>query len=112
MKLALTIPGLKGTPIDSGLPAGTPTGGLFTKGSEIIGVALALIIVIGICFSVYNIAQAVIEIITSGGEKETFHKGRMRLQYSIVGLVFLLLSFFFVNILGLFFGVNLLSFWK
>lgn len=113
MKLTLSIPGFENIDKPSvnaptGLPKGTPVGGLDT-GSNIIGVFIYLIIVIAICFFAYNLAYAIIIMITSGGDKERFKSGRERVRWAIIGLIFVFLSFFFVNILSGFFGVNLLN---
>ena len=119
-KLTLSIPGTGGTPvqIDSGLPPGVPTGGLFdTAGNpgpaiNIINVLLEVTIIIAVVFCVYNIGQAAINMITSGGEKEKFKSGRERLRYAIIGLILIFLSFFFIKIIGKAFDVNLLFFYK
>ena len=120
MKIALSIPGTGGTPIqiDSGLPTGVPTGGLFdTAGNpgpaiNIINVLLEVTIIIAVVFCVYNIGQAAINMMTSGGEKEKFKSGRERLRYAIIGLILIFLSFFFIKIIGKAFDVNLLFFYK
>ncbi len=118
MKIALSIPGSGGTPIQLEPPSGVPSGGLFNKagnagtGINTIDALLGLLIIIAVCFCVYNIGQAAISIITSGGEKEKFKSGRERIRYAIIGLILLFFSFLFINVIGKFFGVNLLSFYK
>lgn len=120
--LSLSIPGANGTPvqIDSGLPSGVPTGGLFDfdkagnatagTGINIIWVAIELFLVGAVLLSIYYIIRGGINMITSGGDKEKIQKGRQRVWYAIIGLIVVFLSFFMVNIIGILFGVNLLSF--
>ena len=112
MKFALSIPGTGGTPIqiDSGLPTGVPTGGLFGTGQNIIWVAIELFILGAILLSIFYIIRGGINMTTSGGDKEKFTAGRERVRYAIIGLIVIFLSIFMVNFIGGFFGVNLLSF--
>ena len=107
-RFSLTIPGLSGTPIDSGLPPGVPTGGLDTL-SNIIGVLIEFALIVGIFFSAYLIIRGGMNMMTSGGDKQKFAQGRERVRYSIIGLIFIFLSFFIVNLIGGFLGINLLS---
>lgn len=116
MKLSLSIPGTGGTPIkiDSGLPTGVPTGGLFDgnkagTGINIIGAAIDLVLVGAILLSIYFIVRGGINMATSGGHKEKFLMGRERVRYAIIGLIIIFMSFFMVNIIGTLFGIDLLS---
>lgn len=111
MKIALSIPGTGGTPIqiDSGLPKGVPTGGLSGTGQNVIWVAIELLLVGAVLLSIYSIIRGGINIITSGGDKEKFQRGRERVRYSIIGLIVIFLSFLLVNIIGALFGINLLE---
>ena len=102
-KITLTLPGMKGTPIDSGLPSGVPTGGLFTTGQNAIGVAIELLLVGAALLSVYFIIRGGINMATSGGHKEKFLMGRERVRYAIIGLIIIFMSFFMVNIIVTFF---------
>src|SRR3990167_10070681 len=113
--IALTIPGFEN--IDSpptnprspsGLPPGVPTGGLDTL-SNIIGVLIEFALIVGIFFSAYLIIRGGMNMMTSGGDKQKFAQGRERVRYSIIGLIFIFLSFFIVNLIGGFLGINLLS---
>lgn len=121
--LSLSIPGTNGTPvqIDSGLPSGVPTGGLFDKagnkvvagtGTNIIWIAIELFLVGAVLLSIYYIIRGGMNIITSGGDKEKIQRGRQRVWYAIIGLIVVFLSFLMVNIIGTLFGANLLSFSK
>src|SRR3989344_3469310 len=101
-KITLTLPGMKGTPIDSGLPSGVPTGGLFTTGQNAISVAIELLLVGAALLSVYFIIRGGINMATSGGHKEKFLMGRERVRYAIIGLIIIFMSFFMVNIIGTF----------
>ncbi len=109
--LTLSIPGSNGTSvkIDSGLPSGVPTGGLSGTGQSVIVVAIELFVLGAILLSLYYIIRGGINMMTSGGDKEKFAKGRERVRYAIIGLVVIFLSIFLVNLIGNFFGVNLLN---
>src|SRR3989344_7277752 len=115
MKIALSIPGPDGNPIkiDSGLPSGVPTGGLFNKagdaavtGINAISVAIELVLVGAVLLSLFYIIRGGINMISSGGHKEKFQLGRERVRYAIIGLVIIFMSFFMINVIGTFFGVN------
>lgn len=112
MKIALSIPGFENVDSAQGLPKGVPTGGLFDTGVDIIGVAISLVIVIAVFLSLFTIFRGASDIITSEGNKERFHKGRDRVIYALLGLVVIFLSFFIVNAISQFVGVDLLSFYK
>jgi len=109
MEIALTIPGPDGNPIkiDSGLPA--PTGGLFTTGQSIILVAIELLVLGAVLFAIFTIVRAGINMMTSGGDKEKFQRGRERLRYAIIGLIVIFFSIFLVSYIGNLFGTNLLQ---
>ncbi len=118
--LSLTIPGTNGTPVqvDSGLPKGVPVGGLFNEqgqttntgtGINAIVAAIEILFLGAFLFALYTIIRGGINMITSGGEKERFAKGRERVRYAIIGLVVIFLSIFLVNLIGNFFGVPLLG---
>ncbi len=116
MKIALTIPGTNGVPtkIDSGLPV--PTGGLFDcgqrvcTGRDIIHVLVELILIIAIFLALYFIGRGGLDMITSGGEKEKLKSGRERVVYAAIGLMVIFISFAMINVVGAFFGFNLLPF--
>ena len=108
MEIALTIPGTGGTPIkiDSGLPQGVPTGGLFTTGQSIVEVAIQLFILGAVLFALFTIGRAGVNMMTSGGDKEKFQRGRERLRYAIIGLVLIFFSIFMVNMIGKIFDIT------
>jgi len=116
MKIALSIPGFG--KIDSGLPKGVPTGGLFKEGDKVVAgtginaiwVAIELFLLGAVLLSLYQIIRGGINITSSGGDKEKFQRGRERLRYGIIGLIVIFMSFFLVNLIGSLFGINLLSF--
>lgn len=124
MKIALSLPDSKGTPvqIDSGLPEGVPTGGLFDldkagniiagTGIKVIWVAIELFLIGAVFLAIFQIVRGGVNLMTSGGEKERFVKGRERIRYGIIGLLAVFMSFFLINLISNFFGVNLLSFTK
>lgn len=109
MKIALSIPDFGKLDDPTGLPQGVPTGGLFDTGADALGVAIQIILIAAIFFSILTIIRGGLNMITSGGDKQRFQMGRERIRYAILGLIVVLLSFLLVNFLGRFFGVNLLG---
>lgn len=106
--LSLSLPGFGKIDAPTGLPQGTPTGGL-DMGAKFISALIVVAIIVAICFAVFTLVRGGINMVSSGGDKERFQSGRERVRYAIIGLIFILLSFFLLNLLGQFFGVNLLS---
>lgn len=47
--------------------------------------------------------------IMSGGDKKQLETAQKTIQYALIGLVVVLLSFFIINLVGFIFGVNLLK---
>lgn len=108
--LTLSIPGFGQIDSPTGLPKGTPTGGLSTTGQNAIWVGIELFLVGAILLSIYYIIRGGINMTTSGGDKEKFQRGRERVRYAIIGLIVIFFSIFMVNFIAGLFGVNLLSF--
>jgi|WetSurMetagenome_2_1015567.scaffolds.fasta_scaffold267711_2 hypothetical protein len=105
MKIALTLPGMNGTPIDTGLPV--PTGGLDTTGISIIQTFVTLIVVMAIIFAIWNFWRGGLDMMKSRGNKESFKKGRERILLTALGLGFLFLTFALVGVLKSLLGVNM-----
>jgi len=101
MKIALSIPGFG--QVDSGSPVPT------TTGQNIIWAFVNLVLVIAIMLTVWFIAKGGWDIITSEGKKEKIENGRKEVMYAIFGLILVFLSFLFINVIGTFLGINLLS---
>lgn len=120
--LSLTIPGTNGTPmqIDSNLPSGVPVGGLFDKldkyghpagtGVSIISSFIILIVTISIIISLWFVLKGGWDLITSSGHKEKIHKGRDRILYALLGLIFVFMSFLMLGLANALVGTNLLPF--
>lgn len=102
--LALQVPGYE----EIGAPAGVPTGGLST-GSAIFQWAITLLIIGAIVVALFMLIYSGIQWIQSGGDKEKLTAARHRIIYTIIGLVVIFLSFMIINVVGSFFGVNLLG---
>lgn len=111
-KLALSIPGFENIDNPTGLPAGVPTGGLSTTGQSTISVFILFIVTLAILLALWFIAKGGMEIIQSRGIKERFLAGRDRVLFAVFGLIMIFLSFFMLNIISAFFGVDLLPFLK
>lgn len=123
MKIALTLPGMNGTPIDSNLPGGAPSGGLFNyadpnnpivggAGINIIRTFVILIVIVAIMFALWAVGKTGWDLITSRGHKEKLKVDADRIFYVGFGLIMVFLSFVFLSIAKAFFGVDLLPFLK
>ena len=107
MKFALTIPGIS-QPIRG--PSGIPTGGIETGDlNHILGVLIGVIFVFSVLFALVNMVRAGLNWIMSRGDKEKLQTARSRIQYSVLGLVVIFLSFLIVNLIGHLFGVKLIG---
>jgi hypothetical protein len=107
MKIAFTIPGLNGTPIDSGLPSGIPTGGFNLMGKNIVFALIDVGMVIAILFCLYLLIIGGISMSMSRGNKEKMKSGWEKIFVAIVGLVIIFMSYFAISILGKFAGIDL-----
>ncbi len=119
-EIALTIPGIN-TPIDSALPSGVPVGGLFNydannnptiggTGVNAISAFIILTVIISVLVCLWFLLKGGWDIITSRGKKEALHKGRDRVLYALLGLIFIVLSFLILGVGNAFLGTNLLPF--
>ena len=73
---------------------------------RIIQIGITLFLVAGILVALVYLIQAGIQWITSGGDKQRIEQARLRIIYIIVGLIIMLLSFFIINFVFGFFGVE------
>ena len=105
--LALTVPGFK----KIGAPENVPTGGL-TEGAGIIQTLITLAFVTATVVALFMLVYSGIEWTLSRGDKQKLEGARMRIIYTIIGLVVIFLSFMIVNMVGALFGIQLLGFGK
>ncbi len=98
--IAFTIGGNEISP-----PKGVPQGGIGT-GERAIQIGVTLMLVVGISITLYYLVTAGIQWTMSGGDKQRIEQARLRIVYSIIGLVVMLLSFFIMNIVFHFFGIG------
>jgi hypothetical protein len=105
MKIGLVIPGYTNIPAPSGVPSGGLAGG---TGTNAISVFIVVVIIIGILFALWNIMLGGLQMIFSRGIKEKVKSARDKTFFGIIGLVLLLFSVFFVQILGAAIGIDIL----
>lgn len=70
---------------------------------------MLIFIFFGICFTLVYIVWGGMQWARSGGDKQKLESAKQRVTWAIIGLVILLLSYAFVNIVGYLFRVNLLK---
>jgi hypothetical protein len=99
---------LNGTPIDP--PPGVPKGGLNDAGVNVIVVAIDLLILGAVLFSLYQILTGGISLAMSRGDKEMIKKTREKVVFAVLGLIIIFLVFAGINALSSFVGTPLLPF--
>lgn len=100
-KLALSI---GGTTVRA--PVEVPTGGAGTF-QRIIQIGVQLALVAGVLIALFYIIQAGIQWTVSGGDKQRIEQARMKLTYSVVGLILMLSAFFILSIVFNTFGITM-----
>lgn len=86
-------------------PGGVPTGGLCML-NNVIRIALTGLLVISVILALAFLIFGGIKWITSGGDKTGVETARKTLTYAIIGLAIALASYFILNFVSGFFGVN------
>ncbi len=105
--ITLTLPGADGQPgVQINAPKSIPQGGE-ARLEQAVGGGITIFVIIAIVLCLISIVRAGIQWTSSAGDKAKVASARARLTWSIVGLVIVLLSFMFVNILGSFFNIKL-----
>lgn len=89
-------------------PGGVPTGGIQTV-AKVIGNSLTILLIVATILTLFYLILGGIAWIQSGGDKQKVTQARARITYAIIGLIVALASFFIINVIGYFFGVNLLQ---
>lgn len=90
-------------------PKSIPSGGLNTL-LKALSTGLTLFFIAAIVLSLAFLVLAGIQWTTSGGDKNKISAARAKITWAIVGLVITLCTYFIINVIGYFFGVNLLNF--
>jgi hypothetical protein len=106
MEIALKIPGFTNIPAPSTVPTGGLGGG---TGISAINLFIISFMVIGILFALWNILLGGLQMIFSRGIKEKVKSARDKVFFGVIGLVMLLFSIFFIQILGFVSGINLFN---
>lgn len=102
--LAMTLP--NGQTITA--PASVPSGGI-SKVSQIVGVAITIMIIIAAVLCLFYLIMGGIRWTTSGGDKQKVESARKQITFAIIGLIVTLASFFLVSLIGNFFNIPLLG---
>lgn len=105
-EFALSIPGAQGVPVQIQPPQNVPSGGLSTGGGQMIQLFISVLIIAAILLSLFMLIWGGIRFMTSGGNKQELDLAKKTLVFSVIGLLFVLLSFLIINIIGTFFGIS------
>lgn len=106
--LTLSIPGAGNSSVQIEAPSGVPTGGLSGDGGKFIGWAITLLLIAAVILALGFIVYGGISWTTSGGDKEKVASARKTITFAVIGLILCFLAFFLVNLIGGFFGLDLL----
>jgi hypothetical protein len=108
-QIALTLPGYPSTfPQPNGLPNSLSKNS-GASGAGIISLGLTLLLLMAIFYALFRIMVGSIRIVISRGNKEKFENARKTVIYAVIGLCVAFSSFFIINLLGNFVGINLLN---
>lgn len=103
----LTIGGTTFEP-PAGLKNVTPQKAGFL-GENIFQLAISLMLLTSVLLCLAYLILGGISWITSGGDPKAIDAAKQKIYYAIIGLVMVFLSFFIINLIGYFFGVNLIA---
>lgn len=105
--LALKVPGSQGS-VEIQAPSGIPTGAPGEAG-QLVGFAVAVLLVVVILLAFFVIVYAGFRWITSEGDKERVVNARRTIIYALIGLLIAFLSFFGISLFGSLFGIDILK---
>lgn len=106
--LAFKVPGINTSiPIEIKGVNGAPSEG--TLLSQVLPAVITYLFIATTLLALAFLIYGGIRWITSGGDKTGVENARKTITYAIIGLVIVFLSFFIINTIGNFFGVNLLN---
>lgn len=111
--LALGLPGAQQIAPPPGVPGSDIKGGAgsgLAYMSKVAGNGITLFIIAAVFLSLCFIVLGGVQWSTSGGDKNKLAAARAKITWAIVGLVLSLSVYFILNLIGYFFGVNLVSF--
>lgn len=86
-----------------------PTGGL-GKLATVLQTAVALAFFLAVIFCLIVLLWSGWNWMSSGGDKQKLQQARQRLVYAIIGLAVVFLSLLIMQVLGKFFGIDILQF--
>lgn len=75
---------------------------------NVLSFAITLLLTASVLLALFFLLFGGLRWIVSQGDKKQLEEAQKTVQYSIVGLVLILVSFFIINFIGFIFGVNLL----
>lgn len=88
------------------------TGGIacaLGKLGSTISIIIGVVTVIAGLWFMVQVFSSSFQWLTSGGDKQALEGARKRLSHAIIGLLMVVLSYALVSIIGLIFGLNILS---
>jgi len=102
--IALTVPGGQSFEPVAGMPRGGPN-----ELQKVISFGVTSLLIVATLLSLAFLIMGGIQWTMSGGDKTAVDAARKKLTYAIIGLVVTFSAFLIINIVGSFFGINLLS---
>ncbi len=77
--------------------------------SSLIRWGVMTLLVVSVILTLFFLVSGGIDMVTSGGDKQKVVNSRHKLTFAVVGLIIVLLSFFIVNLVGGFFGLDIFT---
>lgn len=97
-------------PLGTGLKAPTSDPALaFSRLTSIISTALGILTISAGIWFIFQIMAGSFQWLSSGGEKQGVENARKRITNAIIGLFIVVASYALISLVGLVFGINILS---
>lgn len=107
-EIALKVESSGGEKIDLKPIAGMPESGLPTF-QKVLQLGIIYLFIAAVLATLFFIIWGGIQWISSGGDAKSIDGARKKITFAVVGLIITFMSFLIINIVGRFFGINLLK---
>ncbi len=109
--LSLSIPNAGGGQQQISVPSYIPTGGFEPGGMahRVVSLGVEVIFIGAILLTLFSLIYAGYQFMTSEGDKASIDAAKQRIIFTLVGLVVVFLAIFIINVIGSFFGIDLIK---
>lgn len=96
-------------PLGTGLVSSTDPALAINKFTDVISKAIGVLTVSAGIWFIFQIMAGSFQWLSSGGEKQALQNAQKRITNAVLGLFVVVVSYAFISIIGLFFGIDLLN---